>query len=408
MQDKTQPIDYNTLCVHAGEGVDPGSKALRRPINMANSYELPTDIEELLTVFSWDHLDKFQYTREHSATPRHLEERLAALEGCEDCVVTASGMGAISALLFTLLNAGDHLVASELCYTGTQKLLSKHLPRFGVQATLVDTTDLDAVRAAIGPETRAVLVETPGNPLVFVSDIEKIAAMAHDAGALMIVDSTWSGLIAQNPFQHGADVVIHSATKYLNGHGDALGGAIMGPCKLLADVREYGIVHLGACISPFNAWLIMRGLVTLPLRMKQHAENALKVARFLKSCPGVTNVRYPGLEDHPQHAVAKKQMSGNAGMLNFSLEIELLQNFEFLKALKLIKHAVSLGHDQSLILFIPTIFFFEDMVNFDERQQEKYAKIMGEGIYRLSVGIEDADAIINDLDQAFDKVGLQR
>jgi len=406
MQDKTQPIDYNTLCVHAGEGVDHGSKALRRPINMANAYELPTDIEELLTVFSWDHLDKFQYTREHSATPRHLEERLAALEGSEDCVVTASGMGAISALLFTLLNAGDHLVASELCYTGTQKLLSEHLPRFDVQTTLVDTTDLDAVRAAIGPETKAVLVETPGNPLVFVSDIKKIAAMAHDAGALLIVDSTWSGLIAQNPIQHGADVVIHSATKYLNGHGDALGGAIMGPRKLLADVREYGIVHLGACISPFNAWLIMRGLVTLPLRMKQHAENGLKVARFLQSRPGVANVRYPGLENHPQYTVAKKQMNGNAGMLNFSLEIELLQNFDFLKALKMIKHAVSLGHDQSLILFIPTIFFFEDMVNFNERQQEKYTNIMGEGIYRFSVGIEDADAIITDLEQAFDKVGL--
>ena len=406
MQDKSKRIDYNTLCVHAGEGVDPGSKALRRPINMANSYELPTDIEELLTVFSWDHLDKFQYTREHSATPRHLEERLAALEGSEDCVVSASGMGAVSALLFTLLNAGDHLVASELCYTGTQKLLSEHLPRFNVKTTLVDTTDLDAVRAAIGPETKAVLVETPGNPLVFVSDIEKIAAMAHNVGALMVVDSTWSGLISQNPIQHGADVVIHSATKYLNGHGDALGGAIMGPRKLLADVREYGIVHLGACISPFNAWLIMRGLVTLPLRMKQHADNAFKVARFLHSRSGVTNVRYPGLESHPQHQVAKKQMNGHAGMLNFSLEIELLQNFEFLKALKLIKHAVSLGHDQSLILFIPTVFFFDDMVNFDEQQQEKYTTIMGDGIYRFSVGIEDADAIIADLEQAFDTVGL--
>ena len=406
MPDKTMPIDYNTLCVHAGEGVDSDTKALRRPINMANSYELPTDIEELLKVFSWDHLDKFQYTREHSATPRHLEERLAALEGSEDCVVTSSGMGAVSALLFTLLNAGDHLVASELCYTGTQKLLSEHLPRFGVKTTLVDTTDLSAVSAAICPETRVVLVETPGNPLVFISDIEKIAAMAHAAGAFMIVDSTWSGLIAQNPIQQGADVVIHSATKYLNGHGDALGGAIMGPRKLLADIREYGIVHLGACISPFNAWLIMRGLVTLPLRMKQHAENALKVARFLQSCSGVTNVRYPGLENHPQHRVAQKQMTGHAGMLNFSLEIELLQNFAFLKELKLIKHAVSLGHDQSLILFIPTIFFFDDMVNFDDNQQQKYATIMGEGVFRFSVGIEDADAIIADLDQALGKVGL--
>jgi len=406
MKEKAKPIDYNTLCVHAGEGVDPGTKALRRPINMANSYELPTDIEELLNVFSWDHLDKFQYTREHSATPRHLEERLAALEGSEDCVVTASGMGAVSTLLFTLLKSGDHLVASELCYTGTQKLLSAHLPRFNVEATLVDTTDLTAVGAAIRPETKAVLVETPGNPLVFISDIEKIAAMAHEVGALMVVDSTWSGLISQNPIQHGADIVIHSATKYLNGHGDALGGAIMGPRKLLADIRENGIVHLGACISPFNAWLIMRGLVTLPLRMKQHAENAQKVAHFLQSRSSVTHIRYPGLENHPQHRVAKDQMSGYAGMLNFSLEVELLQNFEFLKALKLIKHAVSLGHDQSLILFIPTVFFFDDMVNFDEQQQEKYANIMGEGIYRFSVGIEDADAIINDLDQAFGKVGL--
>lgn len=406
MQDKTTPIDYSTLCVHAGEGVDPGTGALRRPINMANSYELPTDIEALLKVFSWDHLDKFQYTREHSATPRHLEERLAALEGSEDCVVTASGMGAVSALLFTLLKAGDHLAASELCYTGTQKLLSEHLPRFGVETTLVDTTDLNAVEAAIRPETRAVLIETPGNPLVFISDIEKIAALAHEKGALLVVDSTWSGLIDQQPLRHGADIVIHSATKYLNGHGDALGGAVMGPRKLLADVREYGIVHLGACISPFNAWLIMRGLVTLPLRMKQHAENALKIARFLQSRPGVTNVRYPGLEDHPQHAVARKQMSGYAGMLNFSLEIELLRNFDVLKAFTLIKHAVSLGHDQSLILFIPTVFFFDDMVNFDERQQEKYAAVMGEGIFRFSVGLEDPDAIINDLEQALSKVGL--
>ncbi|MGW8320359.1 MAG: trans-sulfuration enzyme family protein, partial [Thermodesulfobacteriota bacterium] len=230
----------NTLCVHAGEGIDEGTGALRRPIHMANSYELPTDIEKLIEVFSWDHLDKFQYTREHSATPRHLEERLAALEGSEDCVVTASGMGAVSAVLFTLLNAGDHIVASEVCYTGTQKLLSVHMPRFGVRTSMVDSTDLEAVRAAVKPETKAVFVETPGNPLVYISDIERIAEIAHAAGATMIVDSTWSGLCTQRPVDLGADLVIHSATKYLNGHGDALGGAIMGRKKLLADVREYG------------------------------------------------------------------------------------------------------------------------------------------------------------------------
>ena len=406
MKNRFKDIDAATLCVHAGEGVDPHTKALRRPIHMANSYELPTDVAELLEVFSWDNLDRFQYTREHSATPRYLEERLAALEGSEDCVVTASGMGAVAALLFSLLKAGDHLVASEICYTGTQKLLSVHLPRFGVDASLVDTTDLSAVQAAIRPETKLVFVETPGNPLVTISDIGAIASIAHDAGALMVVDSTWSGLINQNPIQHGADVVIHSATKYLNGHGDALGGAVMGPRKLLAHVREYGIVHLGACISPFNAWLIMRGLVTLPLRMKQHAENARKVTAFLAARRGVFRVHYPGHADHPQHSLAKRQMSDFAGMLNFSLEIDLLQNFNFIKELKLIRHAVSLGHDQSLILFIPTVFFFEDMVQFDDRQKEKYSQIMGDGIYRFSVGLENPAAIIEDLSQALKAVGL--
>lgn len=403
-EDRLKGKGINTLCIHSGEGIDQETRALRRPIHMANSYELPVDIEKLLEVFSWDHLDKFQYTREHSATPRYLETRLAAIEQSEDCVVTASGMGAVSAVLFTLLNAGDHIVASEICYTGTQKLLSVHLPRFGVEVSLVDTTDLEAVQQAVRPTTKAVFVETPGNPIVAVSDIEKIAVIAHEAGATMIVDSTWSGLIQQKPIQYGADVVIHSATKYLNGHGDALGGAVMGRKNFLADVREYGIVHLGACISPFNAWLIMRGLVTLPLRMKRHAENALKVARFLEDHGKVTLVRYPGLKSHPQHPVAARQMTDFSGMLNFALDTDLMTNFSFLKELKLITHAVSLGHDQSLIIYIPTLFFFEDMVKFDEAQKEKYTRIMGDGVFRFSVGLEDAEDIIKDLDQGIQAV----
>ncbi len=393
---------FETKCVHTGEGVDAETRAIRRPIHMANSYELPTDLEELAQVFSWEHLNKFQYTREHSATPRSLEERLAALEGSEDCIVTASGMGAVSAALFTLLNAGDHVVASEICYTGTQKLLAFHAPRFGVQVSMVDTTDLQAVQAAVRSNTKVVFVETPGNPLVAISDIRAIAEIAGAAGAALVVDSTWSGLIAQRPLRLGADVVIHSATKYLNGHGDALGGAIMGRKKFLAQVREYGVVHLGACISPFNAWLIMRGLVTLPLRMRKHEENALAVAHFLESHGRVSSVRYPALPGHPQHAIATKQMQGFSGMLNFSLDCEILQNFEFIKRLRLITHAVSLGHDQSLIFYLPTAFFFHDMVVFDDRQKEKYAQIMGDGIFRFSVGIEDPADIIADLSQALD------
>jgi len=391
-----------TQCVHAGEGVDTDTRAIRRPIHMANSYELPTDLDALAQVFSWEHLDKFQYTREHSATPRHLEERLATIEGSEDCIVTASGMGAVSAAFFTLLDAGDHVIGSEICYTGTQKLLGYHLPRYRVEASLVDTTDPAAVRAALRPNTKVIFVETPGNPLVAISDIRAIAAIAREAGATFVVDSTWSGLVGQRPLQLGADVVIHSATKYLNGHGDALGGAIMGPRALLARMREYGIVHLGACISPFNAWLIMRGLVTLPLRMRQHADNALAVARFLESCPAVNLVRYPGLPSHPQHELARSQMQDFSGMVNFRLACDVMENFAFLGRLRLIMHAVSLGHDQSLLYYLPTVFFFQDMVVFDEAQQRKYGAIMGDGIFRFSVGIEDAADIIADLQQALD------
>ncbi len=403
MEGSTRPAwGTDTLCVHAGEGIDTDTRAIRRPLHMANSYELPTDFEELPKVFSWEHLDHFQYTREHSPTPRYLEQRLAALEGSEDCIVTSSGMGAVSAAFWTLLRSGDHIVAPEVCYTGTQKLLSVHLPRFGIEASLVDTTDLDAVRDTIRPNTKVVFIETPGNPLVSIIDIGAISEIAHGAGATMVVDSTWSGLVTQSPLRLGADVVLHSATKYINGHGDALGGAIMGSKRFLAEVREAGVVHLGVCISPFNAWLIMRGTVTLPLRMKKHSANALQVARFLESHDKVRRVSYPGLPSHPQHEVARRQMDCFSGMINFSLDRDLEGNFEFIKKLRLIRHAVSLGHDQSLIIYIPTLFFFEDMVVFDERQKEKYSRIMGDGIFRLSVGIENPEDIIADLAQALE------
>jgi len=401
MEKKTDsPWRFDTQCVHAGEATDSDTGAIRKPIHMANSFELPTDVEEILEVFSWDNLDKFQYTREHSPTPRSLEERLAVLEGSEDCIVAASGMGAISATLFTLLSAGDHIVAPEICYTGSQGLFCNHLPRFGVNVSLVDSTVIEDVEAAVTPETKIVYIETPGNPLVSISDIKAIAEIAHRAGALLLVDSTWSGLYTQKPLDLGADIVLHSATKYLNGHGDALGGAVMGEKKLLGEIREAGIVHLGACISPFNAWLIMRGLVTLPLRMKQHSENAMKVAEFLQKQDKVRSVKFPGLPTTPGFEIASRQMSGFSGMINFSLDLELLENFEFVKNLKLIKHAVSLGHDQSLLIYVPTIFFFDDMVVLSDEKKQKYERMLGEGFYRFSVGLEDADDIIADLSQA--------
>jgi len=395
---------FDTQCVHSGEGVDGDTRAIRRPLHMANSFELPTDFEELFKTFSWEHADKYHYTREQSPTPRYLEERLATLEGSDDCIAAASGMGAVAATLFTLLNAGDHIVASEVCYTGTQKLLAYHFPRFGVDVSLVDTSDLSELKAALRPDTKVVYIETPGNPLMNISDIEAISKLAHVVGATVIVDSTWSGLVTQKPLELGADVVIHSATKYLNGHGDALGGAVLGEKKLMDQIREYGIVHLGACISPFNAWQIMRGLVTLPLRMEKHSDNAMKIAKYLESHPKVKMVLYPGLESHPMHKIAKRQMTAFSGMMNFAFEDDLQKNFDFLRNLKLITHAVSLGHDQSLILYMPGAFFFDEWVMLAEERQGKYRDIMGAGVYRFSIGIENSDDLIEDLDQALKSV----
>ncbi len=394
-----------TTCIHGGEGTDTDTRAILRPIHMANSYELPTDLEQLVKALTFDDLSAFNYTREHSATPRHLEERLAALEGGEDCIVAASGMGALSAAFFTLLNAGDRIVASECCYTGTQKLLGAHFPRFGVKVSLVDTANPEAVKAAVTPDTKVVFIETPGNPVVSISDIREIATIARAVGATFIVDSTWSGLVTQKPLDLGADLVIHSLTKYINGHGDALGGAIIGNKTLLADIREAGIVHLGACCSPFNAWLILRGSVTLPMRMAKHGENAQKVAEFLERHPKVDRVRYPGLKSHPDHDTAAKQMSAFSGMLTFNLKADIMTHFELIKNLKLITHAVSLGHCHSLIYYLPTFYFFHDMVVFNEAQKGRYSDIMGEGIFRLSAGLEDANDIIDDLTQALDAIG---
>jgi cystathionine gamma-synthase/methionine-gamma-lyase len=245
-------LKLDTLCVHAGEGIDAETKAVRRPIHMANSYELSTDLMELVEQITYENLDKYNYTRWLNPTIRHLEERLALLEGGEDCIVAASGMGAISAAFTSLLESGSHIVASEVCYTGAQKLLGKILPKFGIDVSLVDTSNIDEVKQAVRPDTKLVYVETPANPLVLISDIKAISEITHENGALLIVDSTWSGLVNQKPIELGADIVIHSATKYINGHGDSLGGAIIGPAGILRKIREDGITHFGACISPFN------------------------------------------------------------------------------------------------------------------------------------------------------------
>lgn len=388
-----------TRSIHCGEGVDAETKAIRRPIILANSFKLNDSWETLAESFAWENTHKFNYPRSRHPNARYLEERLAGMEGGEDCVVFASGVAAIGGVFFTLLSAGDHVVSSKICYIGIHGLLIEHLAkRYGVQVTLVDTTNLEEVRAAVRPNTKLIHVETPSNPTTFVSDIEAIAGIAKEAGALCTVDSTYSGLTLQKPLSLGVDLVMHSLTKYINGHGDALGGAVIGRIDLITRIRDAASIHLGATVSPFNAWLIMRGSETLTMRMERHSQNAMKVARFLEIHPKVAFVRYPGLESHPQHEIACRQMCGFGGMLNFALKADSEQYFAFLGRLNIITHAVCLGHAESIVQFYP------QEGNHPELGVLNYPEDIGKGFLRLSVGLEDAEDIISDIEWALEAV----
>lgn len=393
-QDKKSELKFATRAVHAGNEVDKDSGAIKRPITMANSYALPYDPTDM----NWSSAGGNLYTRNGGTNQKYLQERVASLEGGEDCVVLASGVAALSGLFFALLNKGDHVIFSSVTYIAVYRLLNELLNnKFGVETTLVDTTDPANVEAAIRPNTKLIHIETPGNPTLMISDIDAIAEIAHRHGALLSVDNTFASPFNQRPIELGADFTVESLTKYINGHGDSMGGAIIGKTEYLDQIRAQSQVNLGGAISPFNAWLIMRGCVTLPLRMRQHNENALAVARWLERQPCVSFVAYPGLESHKGHEVAKKQMSpGFGGVMSFGLKADHDTNNKFVSNLKVITSAVSLGHDESLIVFLGE----------NDERQYLYPEEFHNGFFRFSVGIEDAEDIIDDLKQALEKVGL--
>jgi cystathionine beta-lyase/cystathionine gamma-synthase len=394
-------FDFETLAVHAGESADPTTGALRLPLHMATTFKLPKFGIKLFDALMMDSArPPFAYTRWGNPTLRALEDRLSALEGAEAAVVTASGMAAVSAVVFTFLSSGDHLIASEVCYAGSVELFGLHLPRFGIEVSLVDTSDLETVRSALRPNTKMIFVETPANPILRIADIPALAEIAHSAGALLAVDSTWAGPCLQKPIALGADFVIHSLTKYLNGHGDALGGAVLGSEKNVQRVRKDMLVHLGGALSPFNAWLIARGLVTLPLRMQQHCHNALLVARFLESHPKVERVFYPGLESHPHHELAARQMSDFGGMLTFRLTGGLGAAITLAEKIRLFSYATSLGHAHSLLFYYPYDLYIDAMPFYKAEQKSRIREWTGEGLIRASIGLESADDLIRDLDRA--------
>ncbi|MCW2165521.1 methionine-gamma-lyase [Microbacterium hydrothermale] len=383
-----------SLAVHGGIELD-STRALRTPLVMSNSFALPDDPSEI----SWSATAPGLYTRNTGVNQLALERKLAALDHGEQAVALASGVAALHAVFFTHVRVGDHVVVSDVVYEATWRLWTELLPRrYGIEATFVDVTDPDAVRAAMRPETRLVCVEAIANPTTKVADIAMLAEISHAAGAVLMVDSTFTPPPFYRPLDDGADLVVHSLTKYINGHGDAMGGAVVGRSELIEPIKADAMVDVGGVISPFNAWLIQRGSVTLPLRLRQHFASAQRIAETLEADPRVAFVAYPGLPSHPQHELARRQFGGAAygGMMAFALDGDPdLQN-RFVAQLRLITSGFSLGHDDSLIVHTAA----------DGPRTATYPEPFRMlGHLRLSVGLEDADDLVADITAALDASG---
>ena len=385
---------FGTRAVHSGNEVDKETGAIRRPITMANSYELPYDTSGI----NWSGAQSGLYTRNSGSNQIYLQEKLALLHEVPDCVALASGAAALAGVFFTFLKSGDHVILSDSVYISAYRMLHELLPeKYQIQSTLVDTSNLEAVKSAIKPNTKLIHIETPANPTMKISDITAISKIARAHGALLSVDNTFASPYSQRPFGLGADLVVESLTKYINGHGDSMAGAVFGEEHMMDKIRSEAMVNLGGTISPFNAWLIMRGAVTLHLRMRQHNDSALAIAKYLESRKEVRFVAYPGLESHKGHDIARAQMiNGYGGVMSFGLNADQNTHSQFVSKLRVITNAVSLGHDESLIVFVG---------GQDERQY-LYPEVFHQGFFRLSVGIEDTEDLIRDIENAFKLAGV--
>jgi methionine-gamma-lyase len=306
-------------------------------------------------------------------------------------------VAAIAASFFALLKSGDHLIISEVCYAGAYELASRILTDLGIEVTAVNLSDLDAVRAALRPNTRLIHAESPCNPILRLTDLAGLAALAHDHGALVSVDSTLATPVITRPLAHGVDLVIHSLTKFINGHGDALGGAVIGRRELIARIRARSGVYLGATLSAQNAWLILRGIDTLFPRLRTASANALALAQWLEAHPKVTRVIYPGLASHPQHALAQRQMDLPGGMISFQTADPETMSHQLAARLRVIHYAFSLGHQRSICVLIPTADIQASTYRMEGAALTRYRDWAGDGLFRLSVGLEDEGDLIADL-----------
>ncbi len=380
-------MDFDTKAVRGNSKPDPTTGAIIPPIYQTATYVL----EEV-------GVDKgFDYTRSSNPTRQDLEEHLAAIEGGSHAIAFSSGMASADSCM-KLLSQGDHVVCCDDVYGGTARLFNNLMSNYGIEFTYVDSQDSENVERAIRPETKMVWIETPTNPLLKVTDLEAVGEIAKRNGLIYVVDSTFATPVFLRPLEYGADLVLHSTTKYLSGHNQIIGGVIVTDRTDLYDSLKYIQKSVGAVPSPFDSWLVILGLKTLHLRMERHWENAEKIAAYLDGHPKVSKVIYPGLESHPMHQTAKSQMSGYSGMISFELEGGLEAGKKLMNSVELCLLAESLGAVETMITHPAT------MTHAEVPREERLARGFGDGLVRLSVGIENVDDLIADLEKAFEKV----
>ncbi|MBQ95731.1 MAG: methionine gamma-lyase [Actinobacteria bacterium] len=390
---RTPLSGFSSRAIHHGYDPTENHGALTPPMHLASTFAFDS-AEQGGAIFAGEQPGYF-YSRISNPTLDLLEQRIATLEGAEAGVATASGMGAITAVMWTLLSAGDEIVTDKTLYGCTFAFFRHGLTKFGVKVTHVDLTDPSALEAAMNDRVRLVYFETPANPNMRLVDIAAISEVAHARGAQVVVDNTYATPAITRPVELGADVVVHSATKYLGGHGDLVGGLVAGSTETMQRVRLEGLKDMtGAVMSPFAATLIMRGLKTLALRMERHSKTALEVARWLEAQPQVAAVHYPGLESFGHHALARRQMALPGGMIAFDLAGGYDQGIRFMNRLNMIVRAVSLGDAETLVQHPAS------MTHSTYTAEERTAHGIGEGLLRLSIGLEDAEDIFADLEQA--------
>ncbi len=380
-------MKFSTKAIHAGQDPDPTTGAIITPIFQTSTY-----VQEGLNKHKG-----FEYARTQNPTRSALEECLAALEGGKYALSFGSGLAAEGNIM-NLLSAGDHVICGDDVYGGTYRLFEKVWKRYGLTFTFVDASDVAKVKAAIKPETKMIWVETPTNPLLRLCDLKAIATLAKEHKLISVVDNTFASPYLQNPLKLGADVVVHSVTKYLGGHSDVVGGAVITSDDKLYETLKFHQNAVGAVPGPFDCWLVLRGLKTLAVRMEAHQKNAMAVAKYLEKHPAIEKVMYPGLESHPQHKLAKEQMNGFGGMVSFVLKGGLETARQFLGTTKLFALAESLGGVESLVCHPVS------MTHGSIPKEERDARGVVDALVRLSVGIEDVDDLIQDLEAGLAKV----